>query len=338
MPDTYDDFRREPSIPHQCLHFRDDGSRCRATSMHNHYMCYHHRSDDIPTVIANDPFLIASLASRDSIQQAYTDVAARLACNHMDFKRAALIIQALQGAQANLTAIERMVYTPPPANATLQTASAAIPAASCPSRNAAPGPAIPVQAEPASQSSGLPAQDAVISNPAVSPAQYTPYAAEYLRAAWLSASFPRAPLPYGFTEADVQAHVDRIRIAHGLPAAPLEPCVEDILTCPPPDQPPSGPEAHPDTQAEAQAQPQAQANTDTHPDAQAEADAQAQPLDPPAPPNPEPAAQPAASSVQPVAQPCPTRLRRRAAPQLRERHKAPSRRSRSSANRGLTTP
>jgi len=108
MSSAYANFTREPSSPHQCMHSSEkDGTRCRATAMHNQYMCYHHRSDDIPTVIENDPFEIASLAGHDAIQQALTDVAARLACNRIDFKRAALLLQSLQIATSNLNGRER---------------------------------------------------------------------------------------------------------------------------------------------------------------------------------------------------------------------------------------
>ena len=59
MPVTYSDFRREPSKTHQCMHFSEqDGTRCRCRSMHNQFMCYQHRSDYVPTVLENDPFLI----------------------------------------------------------------------------------------------------------------------------------------------------------------------------------------------------------------------------------------------------------------------------------------
>ena len=103
MPATYKDFDREPSKPHQCMHHSDkDGTRCRASSMHNEYMCYHHRSDDIPTVIQNDPFLIERLNDQASIQKALADVAARLACNHIDLKRAGLLLQAIQIAATAL--------------------------------------------------------------------------------------------------------------------------------------------------------------------------------------------------------------------------------------------
>jgi hypothetical protein len=83
-----------------------DGTRCRATAMHNEIMCFHHRCEDIPTVIQNEPFLIEDLVDRPSIQRAVTDVAARLACNRMDFQRASLILQSLQLASSNLAAQE----------------------------------------------------------------------------------------------------------------------------------------------------------------------------------------------------------------------------------------
>ena len=52
MPDVYKDFQREPSRAHQCMHESEkDGTRCRAMSMANNYMCYAHRTDDVVTVI-----------------------------------------------------------------------------------------------------------------------------------------------------------------------------------------------------------------------------------------------------------------------------------------------
>src|ERR1035438_2694656 len=119
MASLYGRFKLDPARPHRCMHNSEkDGTRCRATAMHNEIMCYHHRDEDIPTVLQNDPFLIARLNDRAVIQQAITDVAARLACNHMDFKRAGLILQALQIATQNLAAHERMYATslpiPPP--------------------------------------------------------------------------------------------------------------------------------------------------------------------------------------------------------------------------------
>jgi hypothetical protein len=103
MSDTYDDFRREPAKPHQCVHVSEqDGTRCRATAMHNQIMCFHHRTDDIPTVIENDPFLLEHLDTREAIQRALGQVAARLACNHMDFERAKLLLQTINYAMRNL--------------------------------------------------------------------------------------------------------------------------------------------------------------------------------------------------------------------------------------------
>jgi hypothetical protein len=91
MPSTYDDFRREPSRSHQCMHNYEDGRRCRAMSMHNNYMCFAHRDNVIPPVYENEPFEIPHLADRAAIQQALGDLAARLASNRMDLKRAGLL-------------------------------------------------------------------------------------------------------------------------------------------------------------------------------------------------------------------------------------------------------
>ena len=104
MSETYRDFNREPSVPHQCLYVSDDGRRCRARAMLNEYRCYSHRDRVIPTVIENEPFEIAHLNDRNAIQQALAGVAARLACNRMDLKRAGLLAYTLQVAAINLGA------------------------------------------------------------------------------------------------------------------------------------------------------------------------------------------------------------------------------------------
>jgi hypothetical protein len=103
MADTYKDFQREPSRAHQCMHESEkDGTRCRAMAMQNNYMCYAHRTDDVVTVIENDMFLIDNLDTHAAIQKAFCDVAARLACNHIDLKRAELLITLLRAASRNL--------------------------------------------------------------------------------------------------------------------------------------------------------------------------------------------------------------------------------------------
>jgi hypothetical protein len=103
MADSYKDFQREPSKSHQCMHeSENDGTRCRAMAMQNNYMCYAHRTDDVPTVIENDMFLIDSLDTHEAIQKAFLATAARLACNHIDLKRAELLITLLRAASRNL--------------------------------------------------------------------------------------------------------------------------------------------------------------------------------------------------------------------------------------------
>jgi hypothetical protein len=104
----YKEYRREPSIPHQCMHYHfKTGDRCRGRAMHNEVMCFQHRIDDLPTVIQNEPFELTSLYDRASVQHAVTQIAARLATNHMDFKRASLLLQSCMIATANLTANDR---------------------------------------------------------------------------------------------------------------------------------------------------------------------------------------------------------------------------------------
>jgi hypothetical protein len=103
MSDTYANFYREPSKPHQCMHHsEEDGVRCRATAMHNEMMCYHHRPDVILPIIENEPFLLENLDTRDDIQRALGQVGRQLACNRMDFQRAKLLIQVITAAMRNL--------------------------------------------------------------------------------------------------------------------------------------------------------------------------------------------------------------------------------------------
>ena len=103
MPNTYAEMYREPSKPHQCVHSsEEDGTRCRAIAMHNEMMCYHHRPDIILPVLENDPFLLENLDTREAIQHALGQIAARLACNHMDFERARLLLQTINAAMRNL--------------------------------------------------------------------------------------------------------------------------------------------------------------------------------------------------------------------------------------------
>ncbi len=105
MPVTFADTYREPSVPHQCQHLdMEDGRRCRAQAMHNEYMCFRHRDKHIPPVIENEPFEISHLDDRAAIQKALAALAARLACNRMDLKRAGLLVYTLQVASCNLGA------------------------------------------------------------------------------------------------------------------------------------------------------------------------------------------------------------------------------------------
>ncbi len=105
MNEAMKDFRREPSKPHQCVHYSNQtGERCRAIAMHNYYTCYAHHDDDIPTVITNEPYHIDRLDTRDDIQRAFREVATRLSENRMDLRRAGLIGFMLQNALLNLNA------------------------------------------------------------------------------------------------------------------------------------------------------------------------------------------------------------------------------------------
>ena len=114
MADCIQDFQREPSRSHQCLYYDKDGRRCRAWAMHNEYFCYRHRVEPVLNVISNVPFEITRLDSRAAIQQALADIAARLAANQMDLKRAGLLLYTLQIASANLGAAKTPESLPDP--------------------------------------------------------------------------------------------------------------------------------------------------------------------------------------------------------------------------------
>ena len=111
MPADYADFRRQPS---KCMHhYYEDGRRCRAQAMHNNYMCFAHRIDTIPPVYENEPFEIPANLTRDTIQLALGNLAALLATNRMDLKRAGLLAYILQIASTNLHKPTQPVPAPP---------------------------------------------------------------------------------------------------------------------------------------------------------------------------------------------------------------------------------
>ena len=113
MDASIKDFLREPSHTHQCMYLYEDGRRCRAQSMHNEYRCFRHRENYMPPVIENEPFEIAALDDRAAIQKALSQLAARLACNRIDLKRAGLLAYTLQTASTNLADPRTEVPQPP---------------------------------------------------------------------------------------------------------------------------------------------------------------------------------------------------------------------------------
>jgi hypothetical protein len=150
------------------MHFSEkDGTRCGAMSMHNEYMCYAHRSDEILTVVQNDMFLIENVDTHAAIQKAFGDVAARLACNHIDLKRAELLITLLRAAFRNLREARRE------AAAALREAAAA----------AALEPAIPPAKPEAAPGASHPDSDAPAPHPNSAAAVPHPDASESAAAA-----------------------------------------------------------------------------------------------------------------------------------------------------------
>jgi hypothetical protein len=96
--------------------------------MHNNFMCYRHRDDAIPPVIENEPFLIERLDTPEDVRYALFQVAARLACNRMELKRAGLLSNILQNALCTFSRVPKTTpkaATPPP-NAVEEPASASV--------------------------------------------------------------------------------------------------------------------------------------------------------------------------------------------------------------------
>ena len=100
----------------ECMYLYEDGRRCRARSMLNEYRRFRHRESYMPPVIENEPFDISSLDDRAAIRKALSQLAARLACNRIDLKRAGLLAYTLQTASTNLIDLPTEIPPPPPRN------------------------------------------------------------------------------------------------------------------------------------------------------------------------------------------------------------------------------
>ncbi|MGA1981793.1 MAG: hypothetical protein ABSG84_04910 [Acidobacteriaceae bacterium] len=225
MSDAYTDARREPAKPHQCAHYsQEDGTRCRATAMHNQILCYHHRVDDIPTVIENDPFLLENLDTREAIQKALGQVAARLACNHMDFERAKLLLQTINYAQRNL---------PPHPRATSQ--SAAQSSASRYPEASASGLSTPVEEEgtlaPGAYSTQQPSAD---EDPAPPEREVTPDELVYIQFTAMQGEETSChPRPASISDEEIRTEVNLCRKSWGRPP------IHNLILAPAPEPQPS---------------------------------------------------------------------------------------------------
>ena len=94
----YKQAQLEPFKPHQCMHWNTDGIRCRAYARHNEYTCFQHRIPDEPSIpiVANEPFTLPSLRTRDGICEALDAIAAHLAGKTIDDRRANLLLYTIQ--------------------------------------------------------------------------------------------------------------------------------------------------------------------------------------------------------------------------------------------------
>src|SRR5580692_7470193 len=94
----YKQAQLEPFKPHQCMHWNTDGIRCRAYARHNEYTCFQHRVPDEPSIpiVANEPFTLPSLRTRDGMLEALDAIAAHLAGKTIDERRANLLLYTIQ--------------------------------------------------------------------------------------------------------------------------------------------------------------------------------------------------------------------------------------------------
>jgi hypothetical protein len=190
-------------------------------AMQNNYMCYAHRTDDVPTVIENDMFLIDNLDTHEAIQKAFLDVAARLACNHIDLKRAELLITLLRAASRNLrdAATARR-------QALREAAAAGAPGSTASSSTLGLNPADPLQnCHPERSSASAPnavegpavASPTAATNPRTSPKPpkriYTDEEKDFLKSTTSSTHYApvHRPRPESITDDDIIAAINALR-------------------------------------------------------------------------------------------------------------------------------
>ena len=92
----------------ECRHIKSNGSKCHSPAMKDKPYCYYHlrahrilhKASAISRYEHKD-LQIPFLEDRGAVQIALSEVVSALATNHIDFKRAALMIYALQVASSN---------------------------------------------------------------------------------------------------------------------------------------------------------------------------------------------------------------------------------------------
>jgi hypothetical protein len=92
----------------ECRHIKSNGSKCHSPAMKDKPYCYYHtrahrivRNANAIASYEHKDLQIPFLEDRGAVQIALSEVVSALASNHIEFKRAALMIYALQVASSN---------------------------------------------------------------------------------------------------------------------------------------------------------------------------------------------------------------------------------------------
>ncbi len=108
-----------------CRHIRANGKRCHAAALTNEFWCFFHTRlhfrhravRSAKAAAGPTPLILPPIEDRESIQVAASVIVGALATGHLDDRRAASIIRALQLASRNLT---EFVHTEPHPDSTVR--------------------------------------------------------------------------------------------------------------------------------------------------------------------------------------------------------------------------
>lgn len=107
-----------PASKHQCHHIFPDNHRCGSPRMRNEQFCYFHHDYRRPVVAPQEryartsSFSLFTPSSHEAIEESLGELLSRIAANHIDARRAGLLLYGLQIAATNLRSTQRIQATP----------------------------------------------------------------------------------------------------------------------------------------------------------------------------------------------------------------------------------